>query len=244
MDNKRFKVYITVFVITTVIASCFAVYFAIDSSNKDPENIAVGKVQSVATDEVDKTETKVQIKEIEKIIEKFTIPNIDSTKCLNPTEGYSYDVIRSTSGLNGAFNVFLESSDKVIVNYAPGNISTYFPQLNLGDSKTAIEKEIIFSNKKVKNIYFDGWGQAIGCETLFFIMDDGSVEYMPLVDALINNKFVSYGKVDGVENVVEMLSGSIRFVEGGGAHVVVAVTEEGSFYDVSTILNKTGKYPY
>ena len=90
MDNKRFKVYITIFVITTVIASCFAIYFAIESSNKNPENITVGKVESVATDEVKKSETNVEIKEVEKIVEKAIIPKYDPNKMKNKPENINY----------------------------------------------------------------------------------------------------------------------------------------------------------
>ena len=244
MDNKRFKVYIAIFVTTTVIASCFAVYFAIKLSNKDVENTTVGKVESVATDEVDKKETNVEIKEVEKIVEKYAIPTIDASKCLNPTDGYKYDVKRNVSGLSSGFHAFLESETLVKIDYTPATISGFIPELGLGNEHSATVKEISFSGKKVKDIYFDGWGHAVGYETLFFIMDDGTVEYMPLYDAIKNNKFTSYGKIDGVEKVVEILSGNVGYPEMGGAAAVFAVTEEGSFYDISIILNSTENYKY
>ena len=34
-------------------------------------------------------------------------------------------------------------------------------------------------------------------------MEDGTVEYMPLAYAIKNNDFRSYGKLEGVENVVD-----------------------------------------
>ena len=76
MENSRKNIYITIFVITTVLASCFAVYFAIEASNNAPQNITTGKVESVATDDVKTSETKVEIKEIEKEISQENIDKI------------------------------------------------------------------------------------------------------------------------------------------------------------------------
>ena len=61
MDNKRLKVYVAIFVITTIIAACVAVYFAIEANDK---NNTVGKVDELASENSSANIESQELKEI------------------------------------------------------------------------------------------------------------------------------------------------------------------------------------
>lgn len=157
MDNKRFKVYITIFVITTVIASCFAVYFAIESSNKDPENITVGKVESVATDEVKKSETNVEIKEVEKEISQDNIDKIARVTIddyLNLTAQISYtDNAALVSSYFGFYNSYQDFEQHTTFLSADNKYKT---DIKFSEFLSKIQKYMtqeLFEEKYLNKVY-------------------------------------------------------------------------------------------
>ncbi len=96
-------------------------------------------------------------------------------------------------------------------------------------------------DKEVADVYFGGWGQMSGGESLFFLMKDGTVEYMPFIRALTNNDVRSYGKIDGVDGVVKLQMASVSYADMPGGHVTtLAVKNDGTFYDIAQILRDAG----
>ena len=75
MENKRKNIYIVIFVITTIIASCVAVYFGI-MGKKETEKLQakVDELNSVNSD-LDKNSQVVEQQEkvVEKVVEKAII---------------------------------------------------------------------------------------------------------------------------------------------------------------------------
>lgn len=69
---------------------------------------------------------------------------------------------------------------------------------------------------------------------LFFLMEDGSVEYMHIIKALNEKEYKSYGKLNGVEDVVEIIEASTN----RNGMCPVAIKQDGSFYDLSKLINK------
>ena len=69
---------------------------------------------------------------------------------------------------------------------------------------------------------------------IFFIMEDGSLEYIPVDYAYKNDKVESYGKVEGINNIIRLYQ-----VEGhenaptAGWNSVLAPTNDGSLYILS-----------
>lgn len=95
---------------------------------------------------------------------------------------------------------------------------------------------------RVVDMLVTGFGQAIGDETVFFLMDDGTVEYLPVIKAIKENKFESYGKLPGLENVIGFPQIQITYgVVGGGVNAYTQ-TADGKVYSLYEIIRETGNY--
>ena len=74
MENKRKNVYITIFVITTIVAATLAVYFGLEYKKLKEDNSKqdVSVKESTSSDEKNEDKGEVAVKEVEKIVEKET----------------------------------------------------------------------------------------------------------------------------------------------------------------------------
>ena len=76
---------------------------------------------------------------------------------------------------------------------------------------------------------------------LYFLMEDGTVEYMPIHKALKSQEFKSYGKLENVSNIVEIATGMAQAnVDGSGNgpgwNTVFAINYDGDYYDIGDIV--------
>ena len=67
--------------------------------------------------------------------------------------------------------------------------------------------------------------QAIGNEIILVLLKDGTVEYIPLYDAIKNNNVKSYGKIEGINGIVRLGGVSFSGNDGFGHN-------SPSFYDL------------
>lgn len=109
-----------------------------------------------------------------------------------------------------------------------------------------IKSTIIISgfSGKIKDFFYAKFGQAGGSEQLLFLMTDGSVEYMPIYDAFKNNNIKSYGKIEGLKNIVDFhqVSSSSYSNDGtlnGRGADVLAEDTNGNYYDLNYYLKET-----
>lgn len=96
---------------------------------------------------------------------------------------------------------------------------------------------------KVVDVFISGFGNGMGDETAFFLMDDGTVEYMPILKAREKNDYRSYGKLPGVKNVIKFIEGELY--EGGPHGALVgsfAQRADGKLYRLLDIIKETGSY--
>lgn len=85
-----------------------------------------------------------------------------------------------------------------------------------------------------------GNGIVIDDLMAFFLMDDGTVEYMPVGKALVDGMYKSYGKISDVENVIKFMRGSVVY----GSHPergIFAQRADGKFYDLWESLHAMGE---
>ncbi len=94
---------------------------------------------------------------------------------------------------------------------------------------------------KVISPFFAKFGQAVGSEVVLFLMEDGTVEYMPMT-AFRDNSIKSYGKVDGLNNIIGFHQATISYYAGddengnstysgvGGGAETLAEDINGNFY--------------
>lgn len=97
--------------------------------------------------------------------------------------------------------------------------------------------------EKIVDIFISGFGNGIGDETAFFLMADGTVEYMPIMKAHEKGEYKSYGKLPGVENVIKFMSGELY--EGGPYGALVgsfAQRADGKLYRLLDVIRETGNY--
>ncbi len=84
---------------------------------------------------------------------------------------------------------------------------------------------------KIVDFYVGGFGQGTGYETLFMILEDGSVEYVPLYYAIKNNDYAAH-KADGVSGVVRFSASAFPY----GVRTI-GIKADGSWYDMHTVLD-------
>lgn len=94
---------------------------------------------------------------------------------------------------------------------------------------------------KIKDFYYIVFGQAYGSGKLYFVMRDGSVEYIPVDEAFNTNNIKSYGKIVGLSDIVKIHQVSLTSLDnnntllGNGAGAL-AEDKEGKFYDLTNPL--------
>lgn len=133
MESKRKNVYIVIFVITTIVASCVAVYFGIvkDREIKDLQaqiqdltNEQNNKIDTTVDESANNSEVEVEEKVVEKVVEKYGILEVNEANCLNKKNDnvdYSKRMYLNNSGFE--FSSQLSNENKTIELYV--NIDTY-----------------------------------------------------------------------------------------------------------------------
>jgi len=122
-------------------------------------------------------------------------------------------------------------------------IKTFYPNLNITKSGTEEFTDLGLSGKPT-DLLLTGFGQAVGDETLFFIMADGTIEYIPLAKAIQENNIKSYGKLPNVSNVIKFYDGSSCPAEGytGCGHQALAQRADGNYYELYDAVKITGNF--
>ncbi len=243
---KRKNVYIGIFVITTIVASCIAVYLYL---NVDKQKNEITELNA-KIEELNKSNSNVE----EKSSQKDSDDNIkteyksyktifNSSKCLNPRSNVEYkiNIEDNFNGISCRIN-----EDKKSVNIGinwdsvnnlygiskPNNVQGNYSNITVsGFSSEIVDVNIL------------GTGQAVGNEVFLFLMKDGTVEYIPVYKSLQSNDFKSYGKIDKIADVI----GIAPMLSTGTSepkisfYTIGAIKEDGSFYDLGYILEQTGK---
>ncbi len=225
IESKRKNVYIVLFVITTIIAGCLTAYFGI-MRNKDTRSLEELQAK-LAESQKSLEEEKLKNNTINKDVESNTESNdssnnslkiiMDYTKCLNKSLDSNFIMSRAVYN-NKIANVFLDDSHHVTISYKPSDMAEFYRLNNLDvkDEYLYNDEEIAFLDRNVVEVYIAGFGNGLGGETIFFLMEDGTVEYLPFQYALKNNKFESYGKITGIKDVVKIETFSFGVKNGGG----------------------------
>ena len=172
----------------------------------------------------------------EKIVYKYA-PSLENGKCLNARENVKYTPNR-TAEFYG-LTAYIKDNGKTVGFNVNGNlIKDKYPEVNITEYK---EYSITNFSKKVVNVYIEGMGQGVGNEVLYFLMEDGTVEYMPIHKALKAKEFKSYGKIENVSNIIDITTGMAQANidgtgEGPGWNTVFAINNEGNYYDIGAIV--------
>lgn len=121
-----------------------------------------------------------------------------------------------------------------------GGFDMYLPD-GYDDEYFNTTKEIQFS-KQLKDIYIGGFGTDFSNDTILFLMEDGTVEYLPVRNNLQTdpNNLKSYGSLQELTDIV-LFYDSTKEVIGS---TILAQKSDGTIYDLQPIVSATGNYNY
>lgn len=168
----------------------------------------------------------------------------DNNKIINPeANGWQYLELPSSAnniGLTLSVNS-INNTGTIQINWDKfHNYSTRFIQNNIQGAPSIGNVQIISVKKfigQVQSAFLGSFGQSFGRETAFFVMLDGSVEYVPIqklydICGYRNNATVnSFGEVPGVFEVLKVVRAKGNAPQSVGSVTTLGIKADGSFYD-------------
>ena len=231
MENKKSKTGLHVFVgILLGIIICGGVVFA---------TYSLGYLTFNQAEEPEKTETNnEENNETEEDVNDNSL-DFDTSKIVNSNSD-TYTLVN-----NGhTINISLDETRKVVtLSYNRKVLSdTYTLNWDLtGVEDYVYENKQLNFEKEIKDIYFGGIGQDATGDIILFLMSDGTVEYIPVYQALLSNGIeglTSYGVLPNITDVVKFYTVNASAGMSGSVSIL-AQTKDGTLYDLAPIINGT-----
>lgn len=166
-------------------------------------------------------------------------------ECQNCKEGNKYTLIGNSSvGLSIEIDSNMKSAT-IKANVKELGSAYGLSLTSLGDNEYITEVKVDGFNKKITQVHIGGFGQAVGAENILYVLEDGTVEYTPILKEIKENwnkenkdkLFKSNGKVKDVEDISYITGASVASGTSGH-YTTIAVKKDGSFYDLDEILNR------
>ena len=190
-------------------------------------------------------------KENEKTNSSEEIKDIDLSKSLN-TKEYNYTELTSKNQNLGITIKINDDKKSVTITYnskAQETLSSVTHSTYAKDQEYS--NEIKGFNKKIKDTYIGGIGQDITGTILFFITEDNTIQYVKLFDKKTDTKGNTYWttywgngedniniqNVDDVDGIVKLYGANANAPESTGYYTTLAAKTDGSFYDLSKIID-------
>lgn len=171
-----------------------------------------------------------------------TMKRLDEGKCLNSEIGGPWLINDSGSALPILTTVDAAGEVQVSVDWdALKEECGYVDSIGAGSWWDARIK--INTSGPVVDMLTGSFGNGCGYDTLLLLIEDGTVEYVPIRKAAIQEGTIrTYGKVPGVENVVKLYTATHMGLYS--SRRLVAQRADGDYYDLTTILMETGDYEW
>lgn len=164
-----------------------------------------------------------------------SIITFDGSKSINSSEK---DYTLSCQGNAGIF-ITVDSTQKVLTfQFTPTKVVENYGLTWTSSNNSLSINEINFE-KKIIDVFFGGMGQDSSGDTVFILLEDGTVEYIPIVHMFnhVQGAPVSYGKINGVTDVTKFTLAS-----NSSGVTTLALRSDGTFYDLWYALKDTGNY--
>lgn len=170
-----------------------------------------------------------------------------TTKC----DKISYDLDTDQYSLSAnsvGIMVFVDKTRKTArISYNGATVSNAFG-LNWVTATDTSTYELIDTktfDKKITQVLIDGSGQDASSATILYLMEDGTVEYVPILKDINTNwsqtdntkKFNSYGKLNGVSDIISLIP-----AEAQGYHTVLARKADGTVINLANTFKATGNF--
>ena len=216
--KKNTGLIVTIIILILIIIG-MGVYIAYDKgvifkTSADVEE-KKGKVEKKVEEE--KTSTEENVKPL----------IFDSDKCINNNE-MDFEITNSRFDVNVSLN-----SDKKSVTFS-GDWGMF------GENESSFEHNINNFSKEISDVLIGIFGWDGYSSSIIYLMEDGTVEYTPIRKAKEANDFKSYGKINGVEDIVSIkqILGKQKNSPVGGGYSVAAQKKDGTFYDLSNLIKE------
>lgn len=163
----------------------------------------------------------------------------------------SYDINTDQYGLSAnavGISVLVDSTRKTArISVNAATISSAFG-LSLVTTTDTSTYELIgtkFFDKKIVQVLIDGSGQDASSATILYLMEDGTVEYVPILKDINTNwsqtdntkKFNSYGKLNEISDIISLVP-----AEAQGYHTVLARKADGTVINLADTFKATGNF--
>lgn len=261
VPQKPYLIAIIVLAVLAVAGAGFGVAELVINSHSDQNKAQLEQTgdQDDKTDGADEDDHVADDdKDIAGETEGFTVKNllIRHDKLINqPYDDVSnYDLIAENTGVTVQVSAYekgtltpeacetgngdrrTKSTYEVSMSVNWGEVKDIFGIKHTGREDTGTFEIKDIDASRIVDLKIGSFGHLAENATVLFLMDDGTVEYIPLKTALRNGDIRSYGKLDGVDGVVRLSS----VVTGGctGYATVIAQKANGDFYDLVKIVEK------
>ena len=150
----------------------------------------------------------------------------------------------SLADYNENINITIDETGKVAtLSYNRSTLSNAY-QLNwdlTGVEAGTLESQTITFDKKINDVLFGGIGQDATGDVILFLMEDGTISYIPVYQALITNgveALTTYQTISNITDVVKFYTANVT--SGASSSVtVLAQTKDGTLYDLAPMINST-----
>lgn len=171
----------------------------------------------------------------------------NTTKC----DDISYNLNTSAYGLGASgsgISVTIDNTRKSArISYNGATVSSTFG-LGWVTAADTYSYELIDTksfDKKISQVLIDGSGQDATNSAILYLMEDGTVEYVPILKEINTNwkqsdntkKFNSYGKLNGISDVISLIP-----AEAQGYHTVLARKADGTVTNLANTFKATGNF--
>lgn len=173
------------------------------------------------------------------------IKEIDLSKSLNTTdyiysglsekdEGGKYFTLKANDDKKSATITITAEGGKVICEAIKSSCGDQGYDIAVGDF-----------DKKIKSTYIGGLGQSVEGTVFYFLMEDGTVEYVKLLNRKMDSNEIVYyvdatrekpQVVSGVSDIVKLYGANASAPQSAGYYTTLAAKKNGSFYDLSKII--------
>ena len=221
---KKSKGLIATIIILILVIVGLCVYIAYD------KNI-IFKSSANVEEKKGKTEKEVKEEQKEEKEENLGPITFDSDKCINDKEA-TYTIFDSTYAFNATIN-----EDRKSVTF--GGSWERFDNANVG-TYNYFEYNINNFDKEIADVIIGSFGQDVYYSNIVYLMADGTVEYTPIRIAREKNDFRSYGKIDGVEDIVKIKTAYLKPKNSpvGGGTSIIAQKKDGTFYNLGNLMQQ------
>ena len=237
MEGKKKNIFIGILGATTVVAAGVAVYFGLKYSSS--------KTEIVRLQEKVNESKQTEIVGNNNAVIEYATPTISVENCINTG---AVPVIRYAKPLSVNYEIFGTELSVSQNNLKTLNMTIYKDKLekNNGLNLTLenANEHGYFSHdfnfdSNIKQVCMGGVGQASGADCIIFcLLEDGSVHCLNLYNAIKNNDFNNFTKLDELEDIIEV--GKLEKVTTERYFSVYAARKDGKFYDLEDILKNKG----